>query len=580
MLDPEYLERAGNLVGAVYSQIEAEMCDHLVRAMLAGDVGDWRSQRALQLLAQAQAPQLRAVLERYRDDIGEAVRREVEDALARSDAHDLSVVKRALGVDLPGITSQQIAGVVRTVTEMLGRDNIEMLSGARDAFLRESTAALTEAASGLVSPWEASRRASMRLARRGIDTIQYRDPTTGDRTVRNKVDVAVRRHVRTQLAQACANRSMQVCEEVGCGFVEVSSHVGARPSHQDWEGRCYSLHGEVTVGGVTYPDFWDATGYQGVSGDHAALGDRLQGVNCRHHFGPWFPGLPRSFAPSPRHPSGRTSEEVYRLTQAQRRMERAIRDTKRELSAAEEAYRAHPDLRTQTETNKVRDRLRRQEEAIQRLCDENKGVLTRQHVREWAGDMPRTTAPRGSGVTLDEFLHEDATADLLESKGIAMGAAGSTLRASLEDMGISVTAFAQLTASDQRAIVQSGEFHYRARAASTANNRISPQKLDRHIEGTREHATYRAIRTARGDSYQSDLTITREEARDLVKAYAGTGEARFAKNGEWRRQEQCEADRIVGVYYDMDNNPHETRWFMIVYAKKNTHIVPIKEPRR
>ena len=68
---------------------------------------------------------------------------------------------------------------------------------------------------------EAMLSATRRLACGGIEMVQYRDPTTGDKTVRNHVDVAVRRHIRSQLQQACAERTMQVCELTGCEFVEV-----------------------------------------------------------------------------------------------------------------------------------------------------------------------------------------------------------------------------------------------------------------------------------------------------------------------------------------------------------------------
>ena len=388
MLDPEYLERAGDLVCGVYSDMEADMCDVLVRAMLAGDISEWRAQTALALLAQGQAPQLRMVLERYRGRINKAVRDEVEAALGRSDAHDLTIVKRALGVELPKVTTQQVVGVVYTVCQMLERDNVDLMSGARDAFYRESSWAVTQVASGLMSPDEAVRQATRRLARGGIEMVQYRDPTTGDKTVRNHVDVAVRRHIRSQLQQACAERTMQVCELTGCEFVEVSSHYGARPSHQEWEGRVYSLNGRVTVDGKTYEDFGEGTGYYGT-GPYAALGDRLCGVNCRHHWGPWFPGLPRAYHPNPRHPSGKSNAEIYDLTQRQRRLERGIRDTKRELKAAEAAYEADPTLKNQTEANKVRERLKRQQQAIHDLCEQNKDVLKRQANREGPIDTGR-----------------------------------------------------------------------------------------------------------------------------------------------------------------------------------------------
>lgn len=449
MLDPDYLERAGDLVAGVYSEIEADMCDHLVRAILAGDVSDWRSQTALQLLAQGQAPQIRMVLERYRDKINEAVRREVEEALARSDAHDLAVVKRALGIDLPKVSTQQVALAVKTICEMLERDNVDLMNGARDAFFRETSRAVAEAGAGWTSIDEAMLRATRRLARNGIDTIQYRDPTTGNKTVRNHVDVAVRRHVRTQLQQACAERTMQVCQRTGCGFVEVSSHYGARPSHQEWEGRVYSLKGRVTVDGVTYEDFGEGTGYYGT-GPYAALGDRLCGVNCRHHWGPWFPGMPRAYHPNPQHPSGKTNEEIYELTQRQRALERDLRATKRELSAAEAAYDADPSLKNQTEVNKLRERLKAQNDRMKRLVSDNRDVLTRQPNRERAGDMPRNAAPRGTGVSLDDYLRSPEVAKRLKDAGVSRSEARRRIVGNMRAGDEPTRTFSHRTAQQQR----------------------------------------------------------------------------------------------------------------------------------
>lgn len=392
MLDPDTIEDIGVLVGSIYSELEAKMCDILVRAMLDNDIGYWQSQAALAMLAQSQAPQLRMVLERYRPRISEAVRKEVEEVLRRSDDADLSRLQAVLGYELPRVGTVQITMAAQKIGEMLERDNLDMLTGARQALYREVTAAIAQVTGGLRSPHEATWAATRRLARHGIDVVQYKDPTTGNKTVRNKVDVAVRRHIRSQMAQAAAERTMQVCGECGCGFVEVSSHYGARPSHQDWEGRVYSLSGRVTVDGVTYEDFGDATGYYG-EGDHGALGDRLQGVNCRHHFGPWLPGMPRAFHPNPKHPSGKSNEEIYKLTQKQRLYERNLRDTKRELMAALENYASYPNDKTRDAANVLKAQLKGQNDRMKAFLAENKGILTRQPAREWVGNMPRVKVP-------------------------------------------------------------------------------------------------------------------------------------------------------------------------------------------
>lgn len=500
MLDPEYLERAGDLVCGIYSDMEAEMCDVLVRAMLAGDISEWRAQTALALLAQGQAPQLRMVLERYRGRINKAVRDEVEAALGRSDAHDLAIVKRALGVELPKVTTQQVVGVVYTVCQMLERDNVDLMSGARDAFYRESSWAVTQVASGLMSPDEAVRQATRRLARGGLDMVQYRDPTTGDKTVRNHVDVAVRRHIRSQLQQACAERTMQVCELTGCEFVEVSSHYGARPSHQEWEGRVYSLKGRVTVDGTTYEDFGEGTGYYGT-GPYAALGDRLCGVNCRHHWGPWFPGLPRAYHPNPKHPSGRSNAEIYELTQKQRQMERNIRATKRELKAAEATYAAKPTLENQIEANKVRESLKRQQERLAKLCDENKDVLKRQANREGPIDT-RGSAPKGSSRTVDEYLEQPSVASRMERAGASKTATKRELSKILKANDLSGRDFPSLTRAEQGSI---GD------AAISGAIRGNVERMNKHAERYYESVRRMDRGTVVGAISQAS-GLTREEA--------------------------------------------------------------------
>ena len=82
------------------------------------------------------------------------------------------------------------------VGEMLERDNLDMLTGARQALYREVATAIAQVTGGLKSPHEATPEATGSFARHGTEDVQYKVPTTGDKTVRNKADVAVRRHIR------------------------------------------------------------------------------------------------------------------------------------------------------------------------------------------------------------------------------------------------------------------------------------------------------------------------------------------------------------------------------------------------
>ena len=96
---------------------------------------------------------------------------------------------------------------------------------------------------------------------------------------------------------------------------------------------------------------------------------------------------------------------------------------------------------------------------------------------------------------------------------------------------------------------------------------IEPGKQGKHILG---HNNY-----IEGRSY---LTISIEEAQELVNKYAGTGELFRDKSGKWRNQEVILSDKVIGV--DIDNLTGEERFtkaFKIHYSNKGTHIVPKKE---
>ena len=247
----------------------------------------------------------------------------------------------------------------------------------------------------------------------------------------------------------------------------------------------------MTVGGTTYEDFGEGTGYYGT-GPYAALGDRLCGVNCRHHWGPWFPGMPRAYHPNPRHPSGKSNAEIYDLTQRQRRLERGIRDTKRELKAAEAAYAASPTLKNQTEANRVRDSLKRQQERLAKLCAENKDVLKRQANREGPIDT-RGTAPRGSSITMAEYIERPDVQKRLKAAGISDSAFRKKLAEELKADGITGRGFAGLTSQQQR------------RAEDSTRRALPSVDFDNHFDSKRANAARSAyagandiIATAKG----------------------------------------------------------------------------------
>lgn len=112
------------------------------------------------------------------------------------------------------------------------------------------------------------------LANSGVRTVVY-----GDTGHVNRAPVAVRRAVMTGMNQLTAQISQRTAFDLGAEYYEVTAHIGARPSHAEWQGQVYKISGSD----ATHRNFEEATGY--------GTGDGLCGWNCRHSFYPFFPDI-------------------------------------------------------------------------------------------------------------------------------------------------------------------------------------------------------------------------------------------------------------------------------------------------
>lgn len=77
------------------------------------------------------------------------------------------------------------------------------------------------------------RRVVTQLTNSGLRKIDYSSGRA------NRVDVAARRAVMTGVAKLTHKITEYHMEQLGCEYVEVSWHAGARPSHSVWQGKVY-----------------------------------------------------------------------------------------------------------------------------------------------------------------------------------------------------------------------------------------------------------------------------------------------------------------------------------------------------
>lgn len=176
---------------------------------------------------------------------------------------------------------------------------------------------------------------------------------------RDTIETATLRCVRTGVSQASAQIQMARMDEMDCDLVLVSSHMGARPSHQVWQGKIYSRSGTSKK----YPDFVSSTGY--------GTGEGLCGWNCRHNFSPYYEGQGNPFERY----DDKENRELYEKTQEQRAMERAIRKSKREKETLADAVDNAQDEETRKQLaerlSRSRKRLAQQNAAYKDFCTEN-----------------------------------------------------------------------------------------------------------------------------------------------------------------------------------------------------------------
>ena len=172
------------------------------------------------------------------------------------------------------------------------------------------------------------------LARNGLTTKALYDNGAGGDLAKAAASACVNR-----LSDYGARVADMAISDLHTNYVEVTAHRGARDkdgpnvwcNHERWQGRVYSIKD-----GDIYPSVYAVCGLDQVDG--------LRGVNCRHHYFPWFEGVSvRTYTEedlaamkwaTPKQ-YGDKSYTYYEATQVLRRAENKHRKLQRQAAVAE-----------------------------------------------------------------------------------------------------------------------------------------------------------------------------------------------------------------------------------------------------
>lgn len=198
-----------------------------------------------------------------------------------------------------------------------GPDGKIITSPLLDFYRSTMDNAVMDIQSGAFSYQHVLERTIRKMTVSGVRWIDY------DSGWHNRVDVAARRAILTGFRQTQAYINERVAKDLGTDYYEVTYHVGARPTHQPWQGRVY-----------TYRELQSICGLGTVTG--------LHGANCYHDYYAFIPGVSvRTYTDgqleqmikeenTPKEYNGK-QYNTYEALQQQRKMETSMRKTRQDI---------------------------------------------------------------------------------------------------------------------------------------------------------------------------------------------------------------------------------------------------------
>ena len=372
MLNPSYLlhatEPAEEIAEALHQDILKRIIERIILRFQRGDDYVLTSLDKWQLETLQQAGYL---LQDIQKEIAKAtgmmqseVKEAMEDAGVTALEYDDRIYREAGLNPVPFVQSPYMIQLMQdTYLQTLGEwKNFTSISerAIHDLFVNACDTAYVQAMSGMISPRQAVREALETIVDGGL-YVEY----PGGR--KDTIETATARAVRTGISQASGRIQIARMDEMDVDLVLVSSHLGARPEHAEWQGKVYTRSGLNSK----YPDFVAVTGYGTVTG--------LCGANCRHSFGPHFEGQHNPFEQF----DDEENRKLYELEQQQRTLERRIRKTKRDAMSARTSRDAETDTTEREYWNKKYQKkaalLQKQNAAYNQFCEAN--GLKKQHDR-------------------------------------------------------------------------------------------------------------------------------------------------------------------------------------------------------
>jgi len=366
MLSPRYLEGLSDGIVEIYAQLEADILQDMARRIARlGKVTEATKWQA-QLLAETGAlkKDVTKLLKKYDPAIQKEITAIYNDALIKNARADNRIFTEALGHGVSDINAQVMLASIKKTHSDLSRLTITTAYTTEQQFVQQANAAYMQVVTGAFDYDAAMKQACNNLARDGITGVQYRN----GQPIRLSIENAVRMNIITGVNQTASAMTMSNCEELGCDLVETTAHIGARPSHEDWQGQIFSLSGKNP-------------NYRPFSVCGLGTVDGLCGINCKHSYYPFFEGMERHYSQQDLDDMEKVTVSYngkkytrYDAEEKLRYMERNVRKYKRQALTQEAAG---------LDNTKARQKIGEWQAAARDFTQQTK--LERDRVREFIG---------------------------------------------------------------------------------------------------------------------------------------------------------------------------------------------------
>ena len=375
---PEYTQELADPVADVFRRIEDEILVNIARHFKGGTPEQsaslaWQAQKLAQI-GRLTRENL-AIISKYLGEESGMTALALERVLLRAvravEPDLAAAAERGLLTGQPqpmdDAVKRQLGTYQRQAINRLNMVNTSMLNSSLDQYrsmvsntlayerrLEEAQRILNartgEVLTGVSSRQQAVRKAVQDLARNGL--TGFMDRAGREWSPEAYVNMEIRTTAHNVATQAVFDR----CDEYGLSLVEVSSHAGARPRCEPFQGRVYDRNNNSgTVkdlnGNTVHYSPWSSTSYGEPAG--------LLGINCGHFVYPFIPEWSvKTYEPTQ---DKAENDRLYQQSQQQRQLERNIRAAKREsaclLAAGDEAGAKDARVKVQQKQAALREFL-------------------------------------------------------------------------------------------------------------------------------------------------------------------------------------------------------------------------------